>query len=45
MERDPYYETTEEWGYDEDVDGCLHGIPFDEPCWYCGIEEDALDWI
>jgi hypothetical protein len=27
--------------FDDEPAGCLHGIPWDEDCWYCD-EEDEL---
>ena len=42
MERDPYYETTEEWpeGDDDSADLCIHGKPFDVICVECCPEDD-----
>ena len=39
FEPDPYYETTEELGWD-DPDVCIHGKGFDEICVLCCPEDD-----
>ena len=31
--------------YDDEIDGCLHGVPWTDPCPECEDEEDALDGI
>jgi hypothetical protein len=42
---DPYFDTTEEWGWDApEVEGCLHGVSWCEPCHACEWE-DELTWI
>lgn len=28
---------------DEEPDGCLHGVPWCDPCWECYDEEDRMD--
>lgn len=28
---------------DIEPDGCLHGVPWDQDCWECDVEEDRLD--
>jgi hypothetical protein len=27
----------------DDFDGCLHGVPWSEECFYCTLEEDHLE--
>jgi hypothetical protein len=29
----------------DDVDGCLHGVPWDEECAYCDMIEDEADGL
>lgn len=41
LDPDPYYDTTAEWG---EPDGCLHGVPWCEPCVECEWDDEAT-WI
>jgi len=34
---------SDEWFYEDEIDGCLHGVPWDQDCWECEVEEDRLD--